>query len=123
MRDWLVALLNSEVNYLHSSEVVFLKSLLDSLVLAFDVKRFEWALLRGVHHRLLLSAFAHSCFSITFLHEVVIVFRQLYHVLSCHEVALGCLMGLIDLYWWHQLPFSQQLVNLSHKLEGGVLLI
>jgi hypothetical protein len=53
----------------------------------------------------------------------VIIFWQLYHVLSCHEVALGCLVGLVDFYWRHQLPFSQQLVNLSHKLEGSILLV
>jgi hypothetical protein len=36
---------------------------------------------------------------------------------------IGLLQRLIDLDWWHELPLSQQRVNLLDKLKSGVLLV
>lgn len=105
---------------LYSLVVINFQSFIDNLWWSLDCQRLLWTFTgRLVHHWHLLLAFK----VFIFLKVVQVILSSLELVLADWVVVVKALLHLIHLNRWKELPLSQQSVDLSHKLKGGVILI
>jgi hypothetical protein len=115
--------LSVNVNDLDALIVLDLKLLSDNLWWPFDCQGLLWASFSAIetlsHLRSLIR-----CFALLIAAKEVKVGSSSVAALEFSTFTrIGLLKGLVDLHWWEELSFSEERVNLLHKLKRAILLV